>query len=120
MSDISKLPKWAQERIRDLERERDVAVQALSRYTDNQTESPVYFDELLCVGKSPTKKRVYVHTDNLTFHHADIFLNVQLHHKAEHIDLRWSGGRRMGVADVALIPQSFQHIRLVPKQFMQS
>lgn len=48
MNDVTKLPKWAQDHIRDLQRQRDAAVEALDRYCDDQTDSGVWTDELVC------------------------------------------------------------------------
>ena len=40
-NDVTKLPKWAQDRIKDLELERDLAFRNLKEFEDNQTESPL-------------------------------------------------------------------------------
>ena len=40
---LLKLPAWAQEHIKELERERDIAIRALNDYVDNQTESAIFY-----------------------------------------------------------------------------
>lgn len=43
--DVSKLPKWAQNLISDLETDRDLAIRALKSFGDNQTESMIYTED---------------------------------------------------------------------------
>lgn len=65
--DINKLPKWAQEKIRDLERERDAAVVALNEFQDKQTPSRIWTEDIVCTGEEsgPTAKRNYFQTRSL-------------------------------------------------------
>lgn len=62
MSDVSKLPKWAQQHIRTLEIERGEAVKALNRALDERTESCFSVAEHLCLGeqKGPSFKTRYI------------------------------------------------------------
>jgi hypothetical protein len=90
MSDVSKLPKWAQDRIRDLERERDTAVTALREAEDAQTPSRIWYDDYHCLGErqGPSSVRHYVQTRRVTFqmgqrevtvgydNHANLYLNA--------------------------------------------
>jgi hypothetical protein len=66
---IESLPKWAQERIRDLERERDTAVGALRDAEDAQTPSRIWYDDYHCLGeqRGPSNVRHYVQTRKVTF-----------------------------------------------------
>lgn len=65
---IEKLPKWAQERIRDLERERELSVRKLNEFVDGQTESRIWVDDLVCTGEQsgPTSKRHYIQSHKIT------------------------------------------------------
>jgi hypothetical protein len=71
--DFTKLPKWAQEYIVNIERERDVAIRTLNEFTDSQTPSPFWYDEMVCLGeptphgdRGPTEKRHYIQAHRMT------------------------------------------------------
>ncbi len=51
MNDLSKLPKWARERITNLERQRDEAVRQLNEFCATQTPSGIWVDELVSTGE---------------------------------------------------------------------
>ncbi len=116
MTDITKLPKWAQDHIRNLERERDTAIRGLNEYIDNQTKSPFYFSDYLCTGENagPTSKVVYIQTNQMTVEHAGVQLDLLL--RDGYIDMNWSGEHRV---EVAFIPQMHQSARLVSKENMR-
>ena len=118
--DIARLPKWAQDHIRDLERERDTAIRALNEYVDRQTPSPFYSDEMESLGevKGASVKRHYFQAHRITVSHAGIELEVNIH-DPEDIKLRW-GTPRHSMGEVALIPVSFQQARLKTKENMRS
>lgn len=109
--DISKLPKWTQDHIASLQRQRDAAIVCLNRFEDHQTPSKVYTEELVCTGErqGPTNKRHWIQTETITCVHAGIELRVSLY-KEGWISLSW-GTQRMGV-EVAFIPEAFQQARL--------
>lgn len=67
--DVNKLPKWAQERIKELQYQRDAAVDALNNFVDNQTPSNIYIEEHPCIGESsgPSFKRSYIQNHAVTF-----------------------------------------------------
>jgi hypothetical protein len=66
--DITKLPGWAQRLIVDLQRQRDTAVGALHRYRDDQTESSVWTDDLLCLSAgSPERCRRFIQARRVIF-----------------------------------------------------
>lgn len=114
-SKLDKLPKWAADYITDVERERDVALRALNEYVDAQTVSAIYYDDILCLGennrKSPSFKRKYVQTKEITFEHLEIEMRVLL--RDDCIDVGWTSvNRRIG--DVIMQPTYFQAIKLKP------
>lgn len=74
---ISKLPKWAQEHIRQLQRQRDIAVRELREYMDSQTESKVYYDDLTCLENgAPSQLRRYVQTNKIAIVHEGVELDI--------------------------------------------
>lgn len=119
MDDISKLPKWAQQTIRELSRERDTAINKLNEYLDSETETEIYVDDLVSTGEQqgPTFKRRYIQGHVITFNHSGVQLDVNIFYDGC-IDLKWSiPTDRIG--DVAFIPQSYQNARLVSKKDMR-
>lgn len=121
MGDISKLPKWAQTEMQNLQRERDTAVKALREYVDGQTESEIYIDNLECIGekKGPSLIRRYINGEHqVTFAHAGINLTVSIF-RDNSIELRYGRSQRpMGGWDVALIPKTTGNIELRTKKNM--
>jgi hypothetical protein len=69
MNDTTKLPKWAQDHIKDLQRQRDEAVKTLNRSLDSQTKTAIWFEQHPCTGeqKGPSFKRSYVQSDRIAF-----------------------------------------------------
>ena len=124
MYDVERLPKWAQERLESLERERDTAINALNAYADHQTESPFYFDDLLCTGedgpqKGPTFKRVYINgTNRMTVCYGGVALEILLRSYHLGISLSWSSAERE-LHHVAMIPASYQQVTLIAKKNMR-
>jgi hypothetical protein len=125
MSDdkIAKLPKWAQDMFRDLQREREVAIRALNEWTDNQTPSPVFIDELECLGEEktergspPSRKRRYVQTHRIQIEWAGVVLDVHL--RDEGIALQW-GTLDRSMAEVSMVPRSYQQVTLMTKDKMR-
>jgi len=66
---IAKLPKWAQERIRNLERALFISQRTMTEFCDSQTPSRVWYDELICdkVIGGPSSRRVYIQSNRVTF-----------------------------------------------------
>lgn len=123
MNDISKLPKWAQDHIADLRRQRDTALNKLNDFVDDQTPSHFYVDDHVCVGEKsgPTTKRHYIQTEKMTVEYGKITLNIYCRddQRGEHpcIDLQWGYG--YSNQEVAMIPESFQKVRLVAHEHMR-
>lgn len=115
-TDIAKLPKWAQQHIKDLKRERDIAVRALNEWTDAQTPGPIFVDELVSTGEQqgPSTKRRYIQGRRVTCDWLGVRLEVML--RKEYIDLQWSNPERLCSDDVAFIPSSFMAARLIAVQ----
>lgn len=117
---IEKLPKWAQEYIKDLERERFVAVRSLNEAVDKSTPTPFYYEDSPCTGEKPgpNSKRFYVQTNWIYVEHAGVTLQIIVRPDRPEIDLSWSAVNR-AIGDVGLIPSSYQSARLVAKDNMR-
>jgi hypothetical protein len=126
MSDsrIEKLPKWAQDEFRSLQRERDTAVRKLQEYEDSQTESPISYTSLVSDGAAdvgPTIRTRYINgTNKIEFEHRGVHLRVMLtesgSHHSDGIWLQW-GNNIMG--DIAMIPDGYQSVRLIANENMR-
>lgn len=118
MNDITKLPKWAQDKIAMLERERETAIDTLNRWQDGQAKSPIANPNYECTGENigPTMKTQYIQSHRLEITWQGIKLQVLLRDKA--IDLQYSGAGAMQ-SDVCLVPRSYQQIWLVVKENMR-
>lgn len=110
---LAKLPRWAQEHIKDVERERDSAQALNKRFEDTQTPSPFFVDDWTV---SPTVKR-YVQSpiDRLCVEYAGVHLEIFLARpddgqRLHGIELSYSGG-----SAIALMPRSISCIQLVNK-----
>lgn len=122
---LAKLPAWAQEHIKTLQRERDVAVRELTEFLDNQKPSRVFTEHYIapCIGElRPSQERVYVHPDYAVVMEAhDIRVRLTNEHGStnnESICLQWEDiGRKC--RDVALVPLSYNMVRLITKARMR-
>lgn len=74
------IPKKVEERIKDLERQRDIAVRALNDVVDGQTPSGIYVQRADCTGEKPgpTFRKVYIQTHTLEINHAGVKLHILL------------------------------------------
>ncbi len=116
---IEKLPKWAQDHIADIQRQRDVSVRELNEYIDKQTPSPFFVDEMVCTGEEtgPTVKRNYIQTRRVSVEHAGVSLDVYI--RDEVIELTWGDGEYRN-GDVAMIPVSRQQVHLKSQENMRT
>lgn len=117
---ISKLPRWAQEHIATLERERFVSVRALNEYQDSQTESPFRYWDYIPTGETsgPTQKTRFIQTNKIEAHWAGVELTILLRHGSDEIDMHW-GAQNRAISEVAMIPYSFGSVRLKSKESMR-
>lgn len=123
---IQSLPKWAQEYIRDKERERDLSLRQLNEWSDNQTPSSIFTDDYVSTGENqgPSSKRRYIQGYKLKIEHAGVHLDIMLVRKDDPqrdfgIELQFSAPNMRTGTHVAVIPKSFQTIELVAKENMR-
>lgn len=116
---IAKLPKWAQERMADLERRARVAETALKDNLDSQTPSEFYVEEYVTQpeGKDQYRKR-FIQTYKMAVEHDGVKLTILLRQDERGIDLQWNSTNRL-MNEVALVPLSFNRVKIVAKEFMR-
>jgi len=120
---VHKLPKWAQTRMEDLQRQRDTAVQALKEWSDTQTPQPISISEFECLESgAPTHMTRYIEGRRITVKWKGVELSVTLQESdsahEDGIGLQW-GSTARGMERVAMVPTSFQSVALIAKENMQ-
>lgn len=119
---IAKLPAWAREHIKEISRQREMAIRTLNEFMDNDKPSPFFFEDNPCTGENtgPSTKRHYIqaHTINVNWRGVQLRIDANDYGNSGHgIRLQWSGKHNAGEA--ALIPISFQYARIVSKDDMR-
>lgn len=113
---ISKLPKWAQEHIESLDRRVVIAERTLKEYHDTQTPSEFFYDDYLCIGGgSPTFARKYIQTHKISVVRHGVRADILLRMEDKGIEISWSDEDRT-CREIAMVPTSFQKIKLVKKE----
>lgn len=115
---LNRLPAWAKNHIETIKRERDTAIRALNEYVDGQTESPIYYDDMVSTGEERglSSKRVYVQSHNIEIVHAGVHLDIGLRDGT--IAMQWEDANR-AMANVAFVPTSFHAANLISKENMR-
>ena len=125
---IAKLPKWAQEHIVDLARQRAAAVQALNEATNRVQPAPFYFTDTVHTGEAsgPSFKKFYVNTRRMSVEHAGIQLDVFLPEPDDgqrlygiELTYRSIGGRGLTDRMVGIMPRSINSVQLAAKEFLR-
>lgn len=116
---VTKLPKWAQEYIQDLRRERETAIETLNEYLEHQRPSPFFVSDLVSTGeeRGPSLKKWYIQSRRVEVEHAGVYLHIML--RDDCIELSYNAPEKYASGNVALIPHSFQMIHLVNKRNMR-
>jgi|FAXJ01.1.fsa_nt_gi hypothetical protein len=116
---IAKLPKWAQERMENLERRTRAAETALKDYLDNQTPSEFYTEDYVSVGEgSGTHVQKFIQTYKMAVEHDGVKLTILLRQDEKGIELQWNSTSRL-MNEVALVPMSFNKVKIVAPEFMR-
>ena len=105
------LPKWAQQYVAMLRRDRDEALKLTAETLDGETQSPVYVDEwtMDCFGMRGTKRRYFQMHHNLIIEHAGIVMRVVL--RDDSLTVQYEDESRM-TWDVNMQPTSHQAFAL--------
>jgi len=115
---INKLPKWVQDHIKTIERERDTTIRVLNDYLERASWSPFSIEDGICTGEhqGPTTKTRYIQTEKMLVEHAGVRLAIHCDNKC--IVLQWEDSEQLGV-EVAMVPQSYQRVHLVSRDDMR-
>ncbi len=109
---LKKLPKWAQEKLTTLQRQRDTAVRALVDWEDKQTVPSFFIDEMICDGEQcgPSTRRRYIEGTRVSCEWEGVSLDITLR-KGEGISLKWNKAKQLH-GRIAMVPRSYQHVTL--------
>jgi len=120
--DLAKLPKWAQEKIAVLERERKTAIDALNEALDSQTESPFYIDDWVSTGEKvgPSFKTRYVQAYKMCVKWMGVVLTIlpckNDGQRRDGIEIKWEAiGHRDVCQGIGAVPTAFNTI-CIPAQ----
>jgi len=104
--DITKLPRWAQERIRILERERAEAIGALNRFMNSQTVTPIFYEDFVNTGEKngPISQRRYMQTNRVTFRLGKEEIEVTLRNGGLEVSAGWN--------ELHIVPQASNVIKI--------
>lgn len=105
---VAKLPKWAQEHIKNLDRALEATERALQEYVDEQTPSPIEVSDVVCGSRTRSVKR-YVQATSIKVTSAGVKATVSTDEKG--ISVMYEGKNRAS-GDVALIPRASNSIFL--------
>jgi len=113
---FKRLPKYAQEYIRDLERERETALKVMRKLEDDQTPTKVWESDFESLGerKGPTEVIRYFDCDRLEIESAGVRLSIGGLWDDKEITLSWRpAGEGHPLGDVLFIPTSYQQAKFV-------
>lgn len=102
---FERLPKYARQHIRDLERDKERAVRALETFLDEQTPSNCWVEDY-GVG------RRFVQGDRVVINYQGVELSVTFRGDRDGMFLSWGAEACDGVGDVALVPTGRQQARI--------
>lgn len=119
---IAKLPRWAQDHLNNISRERDAAIRSLNEFCDNQSPSPFYIEDHPCTGETsgPSRKRIYIQAHAITVEWAGVILNIDANdygNRKNEIEISWSTAE--GTRDVAMVPRCFNAVIIKTKENMR-
>jgi hypothetical protein len=111
---FERLPKYAQQRIKELEGENAWMHSALDSMINSQVESKIWTEEFDRTNISGPLIKRFFHADNLTIEHKGVCLSIDgLHNDDEDIRLSWcpAGGRYL-TGTIAFVPIAHQQAKL--------
>lgn len=112
---IAKLPKWAQDHITALTRQRDTAVRQMNEAADKDTPAPFFFEDHVCIKDgSPDVVRRYIQSRWIRFEHLGLSVTLLLRemHRGKYVlDIQYGGAMRLN-EEILMQPRSYQNIYL--------
>lgn len=108
---FDRLPKWAQEHIGKLTRERDTARRELDKYRDAQTPSPFYTEAFYTAAHGRFPRRYIQAHGSLVVEHGGVLLRIGL--RDHGISMLFDPTNRIESDRVAILPSSANAASLV-------
>lgn len=111
---LDRLPKYAQQYIRSLERANDCLRKKLKRDRDAQTPSKISYEEFVNTGESHETERRYVQAERIVVINDGVHLTVNCYRSG--IELQWGVPTKHGsptLGDISFIPSSYQAAKLI-------
>lgn len=113
---IERLPKWAQDHIKDLVRQRKEAVEALDNYIDENNVGPFIFSDFVCdKDGGPSIRERHINADKVRIEYGGIMLDINLSNQyrdEKAIYLNWSPRRSKPNSIVAIVPSASNSLSL--------
>lgn len=108
--DETKLPKWTKELIKNLRRERDVAIRSLRDHENRQTKSRISHTENVSTGEKigPSEVTYYIHARRIKFDVGKSYVEVGY---SNHGELQIWADR-----GVVFIPESHNVLAVYPEE----
>ncbi len=123
---IDKLPKWAADHIKRLERRVEDAEKARINYADDQTPSPIWHEDYQVCDRDARQRRggyrsskIYVQSREICAEYAGVFVRLFCRpdrydgEESGQIDLSWGSGDQGALDDVVFRPSSFNKAELL-------
>ena len=99
---IAKLPKWAQEQLKDFDRRAFVAERSLREYRDSLTPSDIFVEEY--DGEQSKMVKRFIQSHKVTIERNGVHLEIILRQEEKGIDITyWTEDR--WVKEIALVPK---------------
>ena len=109
----SKLPKWAQEHIEDLDQRAVIAERTLKEIRNNQTPSEFFVE-----GWDGKLERHYVKTHKISVEREGVHVDILLRLDNPGVDVSfWSTNRLC--REIAMVPTGFNQVRIMTKEQMR-
>lgn len=112
---VKKLPKWAQDYIEQLERQREAAIKAMEDAANGTTPAPFYFEDHACIRDGgPTTVRHYVQAPWLKFDYGGLHVDFLLREHGEDkvLDIQYGPDDRLVGGKIVLEPRSYRQLYL--------
>lgn len=113
---MAKLPKWAQDYMKDLERQAFVAQRTLREYQDQQTQSEFFVEDYDSDQAKMTRK--YIQTSKVSIQRGALKVDVYCRLHENSIDIAYYDEGRIS-REVALVPQGLNSVKIILKQDMR-
>ena len=135
-SKIDKLPTWAKEYLKVLERERATAIRVMKEHIDNEKESEFSIesfssvkerlqaimqniidndDSFECLGeeRGPSMRQRYIqHHGSININAFDISMRIYLNEQRKSIEIQYEDATR-ACKEVAMVPSSYQQVHII-------